>query len=81
MQTERAAAQVEEQRRRKEAARLRRERMNKVRDVEARAESTHLAANLRPGAEELAEAQRVKAQVRASVPCVWGAMRWCSRGD
>jgi hypothetical protein len=66
MQAEKAQAQADERKREKEAARLRRERLQVARDVEARAEAPNVPEALRPSEEELGNARLLREQVSAA---------------
>ena len=67
LQTDMAAAQAEERRREKEAARVRRERLAAARDIELNSEAPNLPAEARPSAEEVAAARAMREQVRTAV--------------
>ena len=70
VQTDMHQAGLEERRREKERARVRRDKLQAARDIDFRAEAANLSAELKPTAEELAGAAALRAQVR---PCPPGA--------
>jgi hypothetical protein len=72
VQAEKAQAQADERKREKEAARLRRERLQMARDIEARAEAPNVPEAHRPTEEELASARllREKVSTTHSHPCI-----------
>jgi hypothetical protein len=66
MQTERVHSQAEERKREKENARVRRDKLQALRDIEARAEAENLSPDAKPTAAELAEAHSLREEVLCS---------------
>lgn len=63
LQTERVHSQAEERKREKENVRVRRDKLQALRDIEARAEAENLSSDTKPTAAELAEAQSLREEV------------------
>lgn len=59
-------AQADERKREKEGARVRRDKLQAARDIEANAEAPNLPAEVRPTADEVAAAQALRQDVRNS---------------
>lgn len=63
VQAERVHSQAEERKREKENARVRRDKLQTLRDIEARAEAENLSSDAKPTAAEMAEAQSLREEV------------------
>lgn len=62
-QTERVHSQAEERKREKENAKVRRDKLQTLRDIEARSEAENLSSDAKPTAAEMAEAQSLREEV------------------
>ena len=60
LQTERYHAMAEERKRDKEHAKTRRDKMQTLKDIEARAEAENLPTDVKPSAAQLADAQTLR---------------------
>jgi hypothetical protein len=67
VQTERVHSQAEERKREKETARVRRDKLQTLRDIEARAEAENLSVDAKPTAAEMVEAQSLREEVPLSL--------------
>lgn len=68
MQTERYHALAEERKRDKENAKSRRDKMQTLKDIEARAEAENLPMDVRPSAAQLADAQLLRHEAPVPAP-------------
>jgi Flp pilus assembly protein TadB len=64
MQAERYQSQAEERKREREHARARKDKLQTLRDIEARAEAENLSSDAKPTTAELQEAQSLREEVR-----------------
>lgn len=66
-------SQAEERKREKENARVRRDKLQTLRDIEARAEAENLSSDAKPTAAEMAEAQSLREEVPGPfhVACIY----------
>lgn len=69
-QTEKFHAQAVDRKREKEASRQRRDQLQAIRDLEARAEAENLSRDVKPSYQELADARALRDRVRHPPPQV-----------
>lgn len=67
-QTEKFHAQAVDRKREKEASRQRRDQLQAIRDLEARAEAENLSRDVKPSYQELADARALRDRVRHPPP-------------